>query len=89
MLKFIYQVILVCAVTVFLAACQNDPPQQQSTPPIPVKVAKPDQREVEQTIPVSGTVVSPFAPTRCSFLLAGKVTQVKLREGEAVKRDKF
>ena len=90
MLKSISRAILVCTVLVLLAACQNDPPQQQqSSPPIPVRVAKPDQCEVEQTIPVSGTVVSPFAPTRCSFLLAGKVTQVNLREGQFVKQGKI
>ncbi len=85
MLKRFSTVIIICALLLVLGACHKDQSQeQQASAPTPIVVAKPDQRHVQQTIPVSGTVVSPFAPTRCSFLLAGKIDQAALREGQFV-----
>ncbi len=86
MLKLFSPKIIICVLTLLMCACHNDQQQQQTPPPTPVQVAKPDRHRIQQTIPVSGTVVSPFAPTRCSFLLAGKVVQVALREGEVAKQ---
>ena len=73
MLKRFSTVTIICALLLVLGACHKDQSQeQQASAPTPVVVAKPDQRHVQQTIPVSGTVVSPFAPTPLLFFACRK-----------------
>jgi RND family efflux transporter MFP subunit len=52
--------------------------------PVPVRQGKVKHVKSIRTIPVSGTVVSPYAPTYVSFLVAGRAQAVLPREGEYV-----
>ncbi len=70
-----------------LAGCSGEQPQEvPESRPVPVRISQVRQLQVQQSIPVSGTVVSPFAPTRTAFLVAGQAADVTPREGEFVHR---
>ncbi|WP_029913490.1 efflux RND transporter periplasmic adaptor subunit [Pelobacter seleniigenes] len=69
-----------------LAGCSDEQPAvAPSAPPIPVAVGQVKHVRVQRSIPVSGSVVSPFEPTKVSFLVAGRVERVMPREGDFVK----
>jgi RND family efflux transporter MFP subunit len=71
--------------TVTLSACSSGTNGEQSAgPPIPIQIGKPQPREEREAVSVSGTVVSPDAPSNVSFLLSGRVIQVGPREGDYV-----
>lgn len=70
-----------------LSACSRDHQvKQEVSSPIPVKIGKPLLKEQPETVSVSGTVVSPDAPSNLSFLVSGKVIQVGPREGDYVRK---
>ncbi|SRR5579884_171989 len=70
-----------------LSACSRDHQvKQEVSSPIPVKIGKPLLKEQPEAVSVSGTVVSPDAPSNLSFLVSGKVIQVGPREGDSVRK---
>lgn len=73
-------------VLMFSACSQDHQVKQEVRSPIPVKVGKPLLKEQPETVSVSGTVVSPDAPSNLSFLVSGKVIQVGPREGDYVRK---
>lgn len=73
-----------------LAACSMGKEKEQAADsPIPVKIGKPRLNEDHEAVSVSGTVVSPDAPSNVSFLVSGRVTAVGPREGDYVARGGF
>jgi membrane fusion protein (multidrug efflux system) len=86
------QLVLLLAVTlaVSLAACSSESNGKQAvSPPIPVRIGKPQPKEERQTVAVSGTVASPDAPSNVSFLVSGRVIGVGPREGDYIKKGQF
>lgn len=73
-------------VLTFSACAPDHPDKQEVSSPIPVKIGKPLLEERDETVSVSGTVVSPDAPSNLSFLVSGKVIQVGPREGDYVRK---
>jgi RND family efflux transporter MFP subunit len=73
-------------VAVGLAGCSRQEQTGQKAPPVPVAVGRVEHVQTLRTLSVSGTVVSPFAPTHPSFLAAGRVEEVVPREGDYVKK---
>jgi RND family efflux transporter MFP subunit len=71
---------------IFFIACSSQHNAERGPAPIPVALGSPRWVQDVQTVPVSGSVVSPNAPSNVSFLVAGRVTQVIPREGEYVKK---
>lgn len=70
---------------VCLSACSSDTNiEQASGTPIPVRIGKPQPRNEQEVVSVSGTVVSPDAPSNVSFLVSGRVVRVGPREGDYV-----
>jgi len=69
-----------------LAGCSQQDQTGQKAPPVPVAVSRVEHVQTLRTLSVSGTVVSPFAPTHPSFLVAGRVEKVVPREGDYVKK---
>ena len=67
-------------------SCSGGNKAQQDVAPIPVALGKVRHVECNQTIFVSGSVVSPDAPSTLTFLVSGKVVFVGPREGDYVKR---
>lgn len=82
--------ILMLVVITLLSACRADDNGGEATSaPTPVKIGKTQQIQDREITTVSGTVVSPSAPSRASFLVSGKVVWVGPREGEYVKQDQL
>lgn len=73
-------------VMTFSACSRDHQVKQEVSSPIPVKIGKPLLKEQPETVSVSGTVVSPDAPSNLSFLVSGKVIQVGPREGDYVRK---
>ncbi len=69
-----------------LVACSGDTNKQAKTDPVPVAIGNVQRSECSQTVFVSGSVVSPEAPSAPAFLVSGKVIFVGPREGDYVKR---
>lgn len=83
------QLVLMMAV-ITLAACSSDSKSEQAaSPPIPVRIGKPQPKEERQAVAVSGTVASPDAPSNVSFLVSGRVIGVGPREGDYIKKGEF
>jgi RND family efflux transporter MFP subunit len=77
-------------VVMTLSACSMGKEKEQAAdPPIPVKIGKARLNEDHEAVSVSGTVVSPDAPSNVSFLVSGRVTAVGPREGDYVARGGF
>jgi len=79
---------LVSVLLVFLLCsfCSSGKKQEETAPPVTVTVRKVIHVKDFQIVPVTGSVVSPDAPSNVSFLVSGRVTQVIPREGEYVKK---
>lgn len=73
-------------VMVLCFSCSPGKKQEQVSPPVSVIVGKVTHVEDFQTVPVTGSVVSPDAPSNVAFLVSGRVTTVGPREGEYVKK---
>ena len=58
----------------------------EGPPSIPVVVGTPRWIQGVHAVPVSGSVVSPYAASNVSFLVSGTVLQAAPREGEYVKK---
>jgi len=70
----------------FVSSCSPGTEQESKIDPVPVAIGKVQHGECSQTIFVSGSVVSPEAPSTLTFLVPGKVIFVGPREGDYVKR---
>ena len=73
-------------VLVLIVSCSPGTKQESKTEPVSVAIGKVHHSECNQTIFVSGSVVSPDAPSTLTFLVSGKVLFVGPREGDYVKR---
>jgi RND family efflux transporter MFP subunit len=69
-----------------LTACSGNTNEQTKIDPVPVSIGSVHRAEYNQTIFVSGSVVSPDAPSTLTFLVSGKVVFVGPREGDYVKK---
>lgn len=76
---FLLLVLLLCL------SCSSEKKQEQ-TAPVTVMVSKVNHVQDVQTIMVTGSIVSPDAPSNVSFLISGRVIQAGPREGEYVKK---
>jgi RND family efflux transporter MFP subunit len=72
-----------------LFSCSSGKKPEQGPREIPVVVGKVRHIDDFQTVPVSGSVVSPDAPAGVSFLVSGRVIQVGPREGEYVDKGRL
>ncbi len=83
-------VILMLPLLWVLSACSADEKMEQATnTPIPVKIGRVSQVQDRETTTVSGSVVTPDAPSNVSFLVSGKVLHVGPREGEYVRQNQL
>ena len=73
-------------VLVLIVSCSPGTKQESKIDPVSVAVGKVHHSECNQTIFVSGSVVSPDAPSTLTFLVSGKVLFVGPREGDYVKK---
>ena len=73
-------------VLVLIVSCSPGPKQESKIEPVSVAVGKVHRSECNQMTFVSGSVVSPDAPSTLTFLVSGKVLFVGPREGDYVKR---
>ncbi len=77
--------VLVIISMLLLMSCSSKKTEEKATP-VPIAVGKVSRVQDFQTVPVSGSIVSPDAPSNVSFLVSGRVVQVGPREGEYVKK---
>ncbi len=73
-------------VLVLISSCSPGTKPESKVESVPVVVGNVHRAECNQTIFVSGSVVSPDAPSTLAFLVSGKVVFVGPREGDYVKR---
>src|SRR5512137_2911846 len=71
---------------VLIASCSPGTERKPTIDSVSVVIGNVHHGEFNQTIFVSGSVVSPDAPSTLTFLVAGKVVFVGPREGDYVKR---
>jgi RND family efflux transporter MFP subunit len=72
---------------ILLSSCSSHKETDSGPAPVPIVVRAPSRIEgVQRSVPVSGSVVSPYAPSGVAFLVSGKVLQAFPREGEYVKK---
>ncbi len=80
-------VFLITAAIFIVTGCgDNGNKEKAKSAPVPVSLGRVKHIKTVKTIPVSGTVVSPFAPAYVSFLVAGRVQAALPREGEYVEK---
>jgi RND family efflux transporter MFP subunit len=82
-LTTLFTIVIICFVT---ASCSPGTKQETKVDPVPVVIGNVRHSESNQTTYVSGSVVSPDAPSTLMFLVSGKVLFVGPREGDYVKR---
>ncbi|BBO82279.1 RND transporter MFP subunit [Desulfosarcina ovata subsp. sediminis] len=68
------------------AGCSGDAPANPNVASVPIAIGDVGHVKTLRIVPVSGTVVSPYEPTRVAFLVAGKVQESFFREGEFVRK---
>ncbi len=73
-------------VLVLIASCSPGTKPESKIEPVPVVIGNVHYGEFNQTTFVSGSVVSPDAPSTLNFLVSGKVLFVGPREGDYVRR---
>lgn len=76
-------------IIVVFIACSPEKKDGQVIAPIPVGVGKVRMVEDFQSVSVSGSVVSPCAPSMVSFLVSGRVAKSGPREGDYIKEGQF
>ncbi len=74
------------SVLVLVASCSPEKKKESTTGLIPIVTGKIHRVADYQTVTVSGSVVSPDAPSTPTFLVSGKVIFVGPREGEYVRK---
>ena len=85
-LRFLASLFSIFCLCVFVASCSPGTKAESKVDPVPVAIGNVRHSECNQTIFVSGSVVSPDAPSTLTFLVSGKVLFVGPREGDYVKR---
>ena len=83
LLASLFSIFSIC---VFVASCSPGTKPESKIDPVSVVIGKVHHGECNQTIFVSGSVVSPEAPSTPTFLVSGKVLFVGPREGDYVKK---
>ncbi len=78
--------ILIFSISIFVLSCSPGTKQESKIEPVSVVIGNVHHGEYNQTIFVSGSVVSPDAPSTLTFLVPGKVVFVGPREGDYVKK---
>jgi RND family efflux transporter MFP subunit len=73
-------------VVVLIVSCSPGTKPESKIDSVPVVIGNVHHRECNQTIFVSGSVVSPDAPSTLTFLVSGKVIFVGPREGDYVRK---
>lgn len=81
-IAFLFLILSIC----IFASCSTGAKQESKTEPVSVVVGTVNHGEYNQTIFVSGSVVSPDAPSTLTFLVPGKVLFVGPREGDYVRK---
>jgi len=76
---------LFLSISMFVS-CSPDAKQESKINPVSVVVGNVQKGERDQTIQVSGSVVSPEGPSTLAFLVPGKVVFVGPREGDYVRK---
>ena len=84
--RFLASLFLIFSVRVFVASCSPGTKPESKVDSVPVAIGNVHHGECNQTIFVSGSVVSPDAPSTLTFLVSGKVIFVGPREGEYVRK---
>jgi len=84
--RFLASLCSIFSICVFVASCSPGTKPESKIEPVSVAVGKVHHSECNQTIFVSGSVVSPEGPSAPAFLVSGKVIFVGPREGDYVKR---
>jgi multidrug efflux pump subunit AcrA (membrane-fusion protein) len=84
--RFLASLFSTCSIWVFVASCSPGTKPESKVDPIPVAIGKTNHGEYDQTIFVSGSIVSPDAPSTLTFLVSGKVISVGPREGDFVRK---
>jgi RND family efflux transporter MFP subunit len=74
------------SICIFVTSCSSETKSEAKIDPVPVAIGKVNHTECKQTIFVSGSVVSPYAPSTLTILVPGKVLFVGPREGDNVKK---
>ena len=82
-IAFLFSIFSIC---IFVASCSPGTKPESKIEPVSVVVGTVHHGEGNQTIFVSGSVVSPEAPSTPTFLVPGKVLFVGPREGDYVKK---
>ena len=84
--RFLTSLFSIFCLCVFVASCSPGAKPESKTDSVPVAIGNVRHSECNQTTFVSGSVVSPDAPSTLTFLVSGKVLFVGPREGDYVKR---
>jgi RND family efflux transporter MFP subunit len=71
---------------IFLCSCFYHNETDEGPTPVSIVVGAPSRIQDVQSVPVSGSVASPYAPSNVAFLVSGTVLQALPREGEYVKK---
>jgi RND family efflux transporter MFP subunit len=84
--RFLASLFSIFSLCVFVASCSSGTKPESKVDSVPVAIGNVHHGAYSQTIFVSGSVVSPDAPSTLTFLVSGKVVFVGPREGDYVKR---
>ena len=84
--RFLGSLFSIFSICVFVASCSPGTKPASKVDSVPVAIANMRHGEYYQTIFVSGSIVSPDAPSTLTFLVSGKVIFVGPREGEYVRK---
>src|SRR5271157_2636470 len=84
--RFLASLFSIFSVCIFVTSCSPGTKQESQITPVSVVIGSVHHGEYNQTIFVSGSVVSPDAPSTLTFLVPGKVVFVGPREGDYVKK---
>ena len=76
----------VFSMCIIVASCSPGAKSETKVEPVTVVIGKVHHSECDEMIFVSGSVVSPYAPSTLSFLVSGKVISVGPREGDYVRK---
>jgi RND family efflux transporter MFP subunit len=84
--RFLTSLFWIFSICILVGACSPGTKQESKVDPVPVVIGNVRHSECNQAIFVSGSVVSPDAPSVLTFLVSGKVLFVGPREGDYVKK---
>ena len=84
--RFLASLFSIFSLCIFVASCSPGTKPESKVDSVPVAIGNVHHSECNQTIFVSGSVVSPDAPSTLTFLVSGKVIFVGPREGDYVKK---